>query len=102
MVDISFDDSTNPVITDQATCENSGGSKVWTKETDVSALAVATITITATHADVAGNSDTETTTVSRSNDVIITISSDQVDISPTMWRPTRYREPVVNSMEQWM
>ena len=82
VVSITFADSNSTTVNSQAICVNNSGNKVWTKEIDVQALGAGSVTITATHSDEAGNAATQSATISRSDEVIITISSSQPDIGP--------------------
>ena len=82
VVSITFADSNSTTVNSQATCVNNSGNKVWTKEIDLQTLGLGNVTITATHSDEAGNVATQSATISRSDEVSITIASNQPDIGP--------------------
>ena len=82
VISITLVDSNSTTVNSQAICVNKSSNKQWTKEIDAQTLGAGIVTVTATHSDEAGNVATRSPTVSRSDVVIITISSNQPNIQP--------------------
>ena len=70
LVEVSIAGSNNNTVESQVYCANTS----WMVVVDVSTLTDASLEITATHADLADNSATATTTANRDNSIIITIA----------------------------